>query len=176
MKPILFIMSGLPGSGKSTLSQYIAKEYNALYLRIDTVEQGLRDLCDFDVEGEGYRLSYRIASDNLKLGLNVVADSCNPIALTRREWEEVAEGNKAISINIEIICSDKNEHKRRIETRKTEIKNLKLPTWKDVEVREYDEWENERIVMDTANTSIVESGKELIERINMYMRKINTFL
>lgn len=100
MKPILFILSGLRGSGKSTLSQFIAKEYNTLYLRIDTVEQGLRELCNFN-EDEGYKLSYRIASDNLKLGINVVADSCNPITLTRREWETIAEINNAIFIKIE---------------------------------------------------------------------------
>lgn len=85
MKPILFILSGLPASGKSSLAKLVAKEYNALYLRIDTIEQALRDLCDFNVQGEGYRLSYRIAADNLQLGNHIVADSCNPINLTRRE-------------------------------------------------------------------------------------------
>lgn len=39
MTPILFIMSGLPASGKSTLSKLIAKEYKASYFRIDTIEQ-----------------------------------------------------------------------------------------------------------------------------------------
>lgn len=129
MKPILFILSGLPGSGKSTLSQFITKEYNTFYLRIDTVEQGLREFCNFNVEGEGYKLSYRIASDDLKFGINVVADSCNPIILTRREWETIAEINNAIFINIEVVCSDKNEHKKRIETRIVDVENLALPTW-----------------------------------------------
>ncbi len=94
-KPILFILSGLPASGKSTLSKFIAKEYKAIYLRIDTIEQGLKDLCNIDVEGEGYRLAYKIAMDNLKLNLNVVADSCNPINLTRKEWEQVATSNNS---------------------------------------------------------------------------------
>lgn len=165
MKPLLFILSGLPGSGKSTLSQFIAKKYNALYLRIDTVEQGLRDICNLNVEGEGYRLSYRIASDNLKLGLNVVADSCNPITLTRKEWENVAEVHNAIFINIEIICSDKNEHRKRIETRITDVDNLKLPTWEEVENREYHQWTSRRIIIDTANKSIGTSKKELYEKI-----------
>lgn len=66
VKPVLFILSGLPASGKSALAKLLAKEYDAVYLRIDTVEQGLRDICGLDVQGEGYRLSYRIAADNLK--------------------------------------------------------------------------------------------------------------
>ena len=87
---MLFIFSGLPGSGKSTLAVALARQTGAVYIRVDTIEQALRDLCGVDVEGEGYQLGYRIALDNLRLGLSVVADSCNPIELTRREWERVA--------------------------------------------------------------------------------------
>jgi len=165
MKPILFILSGLPASGKSTLSKLIVKEYGAVYLRIDTIEQGLRDLCNFEVQGEGYRLSYRIAGDNLKLGQNVVSDSCNPLNITRKEWEKVAKENDSIFINIEVLCSDKEEHRKRLEARNSEVKGLKLPAWKDIENREYHSWESERIIIDTANKSIKESFEELKEKI-----------
>lgn len=168
MKSILFIFSGLPASGKSTMAKLVAKEYRAVYLRIDTIEQGLRDLCNFDVQGEGYRLSYRIASDNLKLGHNVVADSCNPITLTRREWENVARQNRSMFVNIEIVCSDKNEHRKRVETRPEEVQGLKLPTWQDIENREYHPWKTERIVIDTAHCSVEESFEELKSKIQYY--------
>jgi predicted kinase len=175
MKPILFIFSGLPASGKSTLAKLLAKEFAAVYLRIDTVEQALRDLCNIDVQGEGYRLSYRIASDNLQLEKNVVADSCNPINLTRREWEKVAEENHCIFVNIEVFCSDKKEHKSRVETRKSEIKNLKLPTWQEVENREYHAWESEKITIDTAKKSVESSFEELKEKIGYYLKEIGNF-
>ncbi len=86
-RPFLHIFSGLPATGKTVISQGLAKLINAVYLRIDTVERALRDLCHMEVQEEGYRLSYRIAADNLRLGMSVVADSCNPIELTRREWD-----------------------------------------------------------------------------------------
>lgn len=111
-KPILFALSGLPASGKSTLSKFVAKKYNATYLRIDTIEQELKDLFNIDVQAEGYCLAYKIAIDNLKLGLNVIADSCNPIDITRKEWEIIAQSNNGEIINIEIICSDEKEHKK----------------------------------------------------------------
>ena len=171
MKPILFIFSGLPVSGKSTLAKLIAKKYNAVYLRIDTVEQGLRDLCNLDVQGEGYRLSYRIASDNLNLAHNVVADSCNPIILTRREWEDVAEKNNSIFVNIQILCSDKEEHKKRVETRSVEILGLKSPTWEDIENREYHSWDRERIIIDTAGRTEKESFEELNHKITQHLAK-----
>lgn len=51
MSPTLFIFSGLPATGKTTLAQQLAKKTNTVYLRIDTVEQGLRDVCNIVVRG-----------------------------------------------------------------------------------------------------------------------------
>jgi predicted kinase len=161
MKPTLFIFSGLPASGKSSLARMLASECGATWLRIDTIEQGLRDLCGFEPQGEGYRLAYRIAADNLAAGLSVVADSCNPLELTRREWETVARQNGAIALNIEVVCSCRDEHRRRVETRTPKVAGLKLPTWDDVCSREYHPWTVERITIDTAGKSAVESFEEL---------------
>ncbi|AFY37554.1 kinase [[Leptolyngbya] sp. PCC 7376] len=164
-RPTLFIFSGLPATGKTTLSRALAKYLGATHLRIDTIEQALRDLCQIQVEGEGYRLAYRVAADNLQLGLSVVSDSCNPIELTRREWEQVAIDNDADVLNIEVICSDKAEHRRRIETRQTDIQTLKLPTWQDVLAREYDLWSGDRLVIDTAGQTITESIATLVRQL-----------
>jgi DNA polymerase III delta prime subunit len=61
-QPALYIFSGLPGTGKSTLAQRLAGKLRCAYLRIDTIEQTIRDLCSFDVQEEGYRLAYRVAA------------------------------------------------------------------------------------------------------------------
>lgn len=170
MKPTLFIFSGLPGSGKTTIAKELSKATEAVYLRIDTIEQAIRDLCEFNVEGEGYRLSYRVASDNLKLGNNVIADSCNPIELTRQEWNDIAVNSGANFVNIEVICSDKSEHKRRVETRTSDVTNLKLPTWNQVQNREYHPWNSERITIDTAG-NVSDVFNQLLELLNK-QRKI----
>ena len=49
------------------LSQRLAQRVNAVHLQIDTIEQALRDLCQMQVEGEGYRLTYRIAADTVQI-------------------------------------------------------------------------------------------------------------
>ena len=161
----LYIFSGLPGTGKTALAQKLATRANAAYLRIDTIEQGLRDLCAVSVQGEGYRLSYRVAVDNLRLGISVVADSCNPIELTRNEWEAVAEEAQASYVNVEVVCSDPLEHRRRVEGRVATVEGLKLPTWRQVETREYDPWSRSRIVIDTAGRTESECFDELVSRV-----------
>lgn len=169
MKPHLFVLSGLPGSGKTTLSQFLARKHRIPYVQIDAIEQGLRDVCHMEVVAEGYELAYRIAAENLRLGLSTVVDSCNPIDMTRMTWEKVARINLAELVNIEVICSDKDEHKRRIEGRGTYIPNLRLPTWEDVETRLYHPWTGERIVIDTARKTLAESQMVLETALLEYL-------
>jgi predicted kinase len=164
--PTLYIFAGLPASGKTTLAQHLAVDLKSVHLRIDTIEQAIRDLCDFHVEGEGYRLAYRVAADNLRLGLSVVADSCNPIELTRREWEGVAQAQGAEFVNIEVICSDSVEHRRRVENRENSVPNLRLPTWHDVLAREYHSWSVPTVIIDTAGSSPEASYEKLRVLLN----------
>lgn len=165
--PTLYIFSGLPGSGKSTLSQWLAVQIGAAYVRVDTIEQGLREVCSVDVRGEGYRLAYRVAADNLRLGVSVVADSCNPIELTRREWERVAGENGARYVNIEVVCADRREHRKRVETRLSTVPGLRLPTWRDVTERDYEEWTVDRVVVETSGRSERECLEELLAKISV---------
>ena len=158
----LYIFAGLPGTGKSALSQNLARDRRAVYLRIDTIEQALRDSGNFHFGSEGYDLAYRIASDNLRLGLDVVADSVNPILTTRSAWREVASLAGVPFVEIEVVCSSESEHRQRVDVRSADIDRLVLPTWQDVTHREYDPWDTEHIVIDTAGKTIEENYAELL--------------
>ncbi len=165
----LFIFSGLPGSGKSTLAALLATEAKATYVRIDTIEQGLREDCGIkEIEGKGYCLAYRIAQDNLRRGHFVTADSVNPWDLTRREWSQVAQEVGARFFHIEIVCSDPAEHQHRVETRAATVPGLKLPTWQEVCARDYHPWSGERIRLDTAGKT---AGASFIELLSILRDK-----
>ena len=163
---MLYIFGGLPATGKSTLSVALARRKNAVYLRIDTIEQAVRD-SGLSAEGPvGYMVGYKIASENLRLGMSVVADSVNPIDMTRKAWQHVATQNKIACVEIEIICSDREEHRSRIELRQSDIRGLKLPTWKAVVEREYEPWNTEHIVVDTAGQTENESVSRLFQAVD----------
>ena len=146
---MLIILSGLPGAGKTTIARELAKRIGAVHLRIDTIEQSLRDQ-GIDVVEEGYRVAYAIAEDNLRLGQTVIADSVNPIKITRDAWHAVAQRAGATYADVEIICADTADHRQRVETRKADIAGHKLPAWADVTARTYEPWTTARLIIDSA--------------------------
>jgi predicted kinase len=154
---MLYIFGGLPGTGKSTLSRYLAQDLPAVHLRIDLIEHALRE-AGVAINGpEGYVVAYRLAADNLRLGQSVVADSVNPIEITRAAWRQVAAGVGSPLVEIEVICSDVVEHRRRVETRVIDIPDFVKPTWDEVINREYEVWDTDHIVIDTAHQTLQQS-------------------
>jgi predicted kinase len=124
---MLIVLSGLPGVGKTTLAREVATAAGAVHLRIDSIEQALRN-AGLKVEGEGYSVAYAVAEDNLRLGRTVVADCLNPWLLTRNEWQAVANRAGVRAVDVEMICSDANEHRHRVESRSADIGSHPVPT------------------------------------------------
>lgn len=165
-KTTLYIFSGLPGTGKSTLAQMLSKHLSATYIRIDILEHYLSQLFKKEILTEGYELGYQIAKSNLSLGIDVVADSCNPIFQTRQAWHDICIQSNAHYLDIETICSDTDEHQSRIQTRNTDIPGFTLPSWNDVLNRDHETWAQSHVQIDTANTSAQKSFNMLLEQIN----------
>jgi predicted kinase len=166
---MLIVFGGLPGVGKTTLAMGIARKIEAVYLRVDTIEQALRssEMLQAEVGPAGYLVAYRLAEENLRIGRTVVADSVNPLNITRDAWLSVGLDASADVIEIEVICSDPSEHRRRVETRNVDIDGLSLPSWEAVLGRTYEDWIRPHLVLDTANRSIEKALEELLA----YLRK-----
>jgi len=162
---MLIVVSGLPGVGKTTIALSLAGETGAAYLRIDSIEQTLRH-AGLAVEAEGYAVAHAVAADNLRLGRLVVADCVNPWPLTRAEWSEVAARAGVRALDVEVVCSDRDEHRRRVESRVADIEGHRVPTWPEVVAGDYRPWSGPRLVIDTARLSADEAVRVVLAEID----------
>jgi predicted kinase len=163
-QPVLLVFAGLPGAGKTTIARTLAQRLGAVYLRVDTIEQSLRSsrVLKKDVGPAGYVVAQRVAEENLRIGRIVVADSVNPLQVTRGAWRAVAERASTDVIEIEVICSDVAEHR---EARRSDIEGLEPPEWQAVITREYEPWDRPHMVIDTASREPQDNVAELLARL-----------
>jgi len=163
--PLLIVFGGLPGSGKTTIARELARRLSASYIRIDTIEQGLK-AAGLVVGATGYTIANALAAENLKLDRTVIADCVNPVLTSRQGWRETAQRHQACLVEIETICGDLVEHRRRVESRVADIDGLVQPTWQEVKDRAYHPWDRDRLVLDTTAKSI----GNLVEIAEAYIR------
>jgi len=66
------------------------------------------------------------------------------------------------ALDVEIVCSDAAEHKRRVELREPDIAGHALPTWQDVVERDYHDWDRDRLVVDTAASDFTAGVRAIV--------------
>jgi predicted kinase len=165
-RPLLIVFGGLPATGKTTIARELTRRLQASYLRIDTIEQRLRDQ-GLAVGAAGYVIANALAAETLLIGRTVIADCVNPVAASRNGWRETADRCAACLVEIELVCSDADLHRRRVESRPTDVvSGHSQPTWDDVVKRDYESWDREHLVLDTATDTV----DHLTDRAEAYIR------
>ncbi len=128
MKLILF--SGIPGTGKSTLSEDIARTLHIPVFSLDWV-LGAMLLSNLRVQKQDYSttaeaLLTMLIQRQLMLGQSAILDTPANTVSERKRWQNLAQSYSAAFYGIETICSDIVLHRRRVEGRKRGI-----PGWHD---------------------------------------------
>ncbi|AWB20521.1 kinase [Methylobacterium currus] len=152
---MLIVFGGLPGTGKTTISRGVARTLAATHLRVDLIEQAIRDSgVPADAVGaSGYAVAQALAGANLSDGRVVVADCVNPVTASRAGWRAVAARAAVRLIEVEVVCTDPQEHRRRVEGRVSDIPSLVLPAWEEILRSGYEPWDRPRLVIDSATSS-----------------------
>ena len=164
---MLVVIGGLPATGKSSVAPLVARRLRAPYLRVDRIEQAAVDTgaLRHPVGALGYAVAYALAEEQLSMDLDVVVECVNPIQPTRDTWRETAARAAARVVEVEMVCSDVDEHRRRVETRVSDVQRLVKPTWEQVVGREYEPWTRSRVVIDTSVTTPAAAADAIIAQV-----------
>ena len=147
-QPTLVAISGLPGVGKSTLANSVARHFGFALLELDQLESQLfkHGIRGDDLGWGGYAALTAITAQNLQLGVGVVIDSVAWTNHIRNDWRELAATHQASFRPIEVVCSDGAIHGARIEAQ---------PSKRDMRKRltaggTYEPWDTPRLVLDSS--------------------------
>jgi len=140
---ILTVVSGRPGTGKTTLAKGLARSRRSCYLRVDAAETALART-GLSVGVEGYAVIHELAISNLLLGIDVVVDAVNPVPEARAGWREAAARGRARLLQVETWLPDADEHRRRVEARTPDIPGQQVPSWDEVVRQQWVPWDDKR--------------------------------
>ncbi|MFC8427104.1 AAA family ATPase [Streptomyces sp. NPDC057253] len=164
---MLIVIGGLPATGKTTLARLLAARTRGVHLRVDTIEQAIvrSGLARHPVGPVGYVVGYALAEEQLRQGHTVIAESVNPLAVTRDAWRDAAVRAGVPVLEVEVVCSDPDEHRSRASSRSVDIPDLPLPDWEQILGRDYEPWHRDRLVVDTAGQQPEDSLGPLVEAV-----------
>ena len=150
--PSLILVSGMPGTGKSTIAEGIGRHLRAPVLSVDPVESAiLRAGIDqsFDTGLAAYLVAAALADAHLASGLDVVIDAVNSVDEARTWWRALAVKHDAALRVIVCTISDEAAHRHRLAARSRGL-TLPEPSWAAVEARrsEWTDWPEPHVVLD----------------------------
>jgi predicted kinase len=166
----LIIVSGLPGSGKSTVADGLSRALSMPVFSIDPIEAAMwRNGLDKKQTGiAAYEVAAALADEHLRLGHSVIIDAVNPVEAPRAGWRALAAKYRADLKIIECVCANEANHRRRIEARRRNIDGMPEIPWSRVLERraEYEPWTDERLTLDTS----IGTSEKLLDDVLDYLR------
>ena len=165
--PRLIVLAGLPGTGKSTMARALARATGAVWLRVDRIEASLLASGiprSFETGLAAYVAARDLAEDHLRLGHQVIIDAVNGVPQARAMWSDLARACAVDRRVIELVCGDREVHRRRVSDRPPPTPPLPAPSWEEVVQREYQPWDEPVLRVDTRRPE-----QECLEKVLAYL-------
>jgi predicted kinase len=155
-RPVLIVVGGLPGTGKSTLAAALGRELDAPVFAKDVVEASLwrsgvtADHGSWQVAED---LLTTLARAQVEAGASAVLDTVARVRASRDTWRGVAASQDATFLLVECICSDERLHRERLDGRTRGIPGWYELDWSDVEAAKarWEPWTDDRLVLDAVD-------------------------
>jgi predicted kinase len=128
----LVIFSGLPGTGKSTLANRLARDLRWPLLRIDDVVGDIPNNAGIDFWDSQVAILLGLAEAQLELGIDVIVDSVF-MNKDRYHAEAIAREQNALFRPIHTFMSDEQAWEERVTRRVMELNNPAVSTWEEIQ-------------------------------------------
>jgi len=167
-------MAGLPGSGKSTIADAIGARLQTPVVSVDPIESAILHAGIDDDQPTGlaaYLVAEAIAEQVLAAGNGVIVDAVNAVLPAREQWVRLAERTGRRLRFIEVVCSDTEVHRDRLEMRGRNLPHLAEPTWNAVEqsLDEYSTWDGVSAAVPRITLDSIEPLDVLVERAVQFL-------
>jgi predicted kinase len=166
-RPVVVLVAGIPGAGKSTLAESLARRLRTPIFSMDWMMGSLvlaRAITDENA-AEVVDLQLRAAvARHVQLGIDVVVDEAGHTREGRDKWRELTERLGGVFVGVECVCSDEKLHEERVEGRDRGIPGWHATVpWEHVQRMRslWEPWEDDHLVLDSA----VETPGSSLERV-----------
>jgi predicted kinase len=152
----LVVVSGLPGTGKSTIAGPLARAVDGVLFAKDIVEAALWRRGVGREQGSSWaahEVLTSLARSGLGLGRTVILDAVAGTEQVRRDWRAAAADAVMPFVVIVCECSDVAVHRRRLVGRQRGIDGWPELTWADVEATRgrWEPWIDPHLRLDAAD-------------------------
>lgn len=168
-RPKVVLIAGIPGAGKSTLAESLARHLRTPVFSLDWIMGSLalgRAVTDENaVAVVDLQLSAATAR-HVQLGIDVILDVAGHTREARDWWRQLTERLGGVFVGVECVCSDERLHRERVEGRSRGIPgwHATVPWWHVQNMRGlWEPWEEDHLVLDSAVETPESSLKRVLE-------------
>lgn len=159
---MLILLGGRPASGKTSLASHLIRPLETAYIDLATIDAGLggATLAIDPADDLASMVAFGLARDNLSHGRSVLVECINPTEASLSSWRTVAAQTDQPIMEIEVLCSDEADYRRRVQARLDA--NAYTPAAFEQMASRRSTWSGPRFPIDTAKRDPASCAAEII--------------